>query len=587
MEKWRISAMIFMIALMSVTVMSCKKDNTVSYKAGTYQGAGQGLHGPVEVEVTLTKNAIKEIKVTGHSETPGLSDPVMNQIPGQIIENQSLSVDNISGATYAFNGLMDAVSDALTKAGADVEALKSAAVSKSEAEDVSKEADVVIIGAGGAGLSAAVAAVETGVKVIVLEATPIIGGNTLRGEATYNTADAERQGPMGIEDSAENHYEQTMKGGYSINNPDLVKTMTSKALDGLHWLESYGLEFKPEVFTPIGGMWQRGHQVVVEEGIPGGTAFIGVLKKAVEAKGAEIITNARATKLIKENGRVVAVEADYNGGTLTVKAGKAVVITTGGFAANSELASKYDTRVKPGMKTSNAPSSTGDGIVLAEGAGAALVDMDKIQIHPLGDPTAGGVADFIGQWMGAEYYVFVNKEGKRFVSETEKRDVMANAEIAQEGSTMYLLVDSSGVTPEWMNNINDLIERGQSVKADTIAELAEKIGVNPENLQATIDEYNTVVETKNDPYGKTLFKTPFATPPYYASQRVPTMHYCMGGVKINTDAQVIDVDGNVIPGLYAAGEVTGGVHGGNRLGGNSFPDITVFGRIAGANAAQE
>ncbi len=614
-------------------------------EAGTYDATAAGKNGDITIHVTIDEDGkITEI-TSDNEETMGLGDVAIEQLAEQAIAKQAVPVDTVAGATVSSDAFIAALSEALDAAGfvaAEAEEETEAA----PAEDEVIDTEIVIVGGGGAGLAAAAAAAEAGAEVVVLEKMPLLGGNTRLGEGTYNMADpdmlestgakttadleAEVEEALAIEtadpkllslleaveedftawqeagtdtlfDSTNWHALQTYTGGGSIGDLDLITTYATEAVPTYDWLvNDIGVEFKTDyIFMAIGGKWQRGHQIDMvaasgKEGDNGGSIYITRLQDKAESLGAQMITNADVQEiLVDADGRAVGAVAERtDGSTLTVNASKAVILATGGFAANSELVYEYSDGAITTKLTSCAVSSTGDGIALAENAGADLTDIDQIQVHPLGDPIndCGCVAEFVGNWLGAQYYMFVNLEGQRFVKEDGTRYEMSMAELEQTNGQMWLIVDSSQIEGDdtRTEQIESLIESGHTFKGDTVEELAQKIGVDPAVLQATIDKYNEGMVNGEDEFGKaTSEESVIGVAPFYASLRTPTVHHTMGGVTINSDAQVIDTEGNVIAGLYAAGEVTGGIHGNNRLGGNAYPDIMGFGRIAGLNAAAE
>ena len=600
LKKHKLLALLLTICMVLSIVAGCqtkgKETTNVSenslFTPGTYEGEGKGIGGTIKLEVTVTEDKITDIKVLEHNETPGVSDAAFNTIPAQIIEYQSLGVDVVAGATESSNGILEAVINALQKAGADIEALKKVPIEKAEKSDkvIERETDVVVIGAGGAGLAAAVSAHQNGAKVIVLEKMPKVGGNTIISGAAYNAVDPKRQSKQGIEDSIEKHFQQTYEGGDKLAKPELVRILVENAYPALEWLESMGMQFTDEVFTVLGGLWPRAHKPVE----PLGTGYINTYMNYINnhSSDIEVLLNTKATELIKEDGKIVGVKAESPEGQLIVKARNGVVLATGGFSANVEMREKYN-KIWPSLKnlnTTNHPGATGDGIIMAQAVGANLIDMEQIQLLPMGDPETGSLSGNIEQ--AVENRIFVNKEGKRFVDEGARRDVMTKALLEQEDQMMWVILDSKNYpTKDTKNNFNETIDElvaaGRAYKADTLEDLAKQIGVDPNNLIEAVNKFNEAVETGGpDEFGRTLFQWKIDTPPFYAGARVPTVHHTMGGVEINENAQVLDVNGNVIPGLYAAGEVTGGIHGSNRLGGNALADITVFGRIAGANAAK-
>lgn len=497
-----------------------------------------------------------------------------------------------------------------------------------------KSADVVVIGGGGAGLAAAVSAAENGASVILIEKASFLGGNTLLSGGAFNAVDPERQknvpmndallkelksylemdesefGDFGptlatlkqqirdylnsgdtsvLFDSVELHTIQTYLGGkrtdqngYTITGDfELVRTMCSRALDAIKWLESHGLKVDDKITTVLGALWPRTHST------GGGKAIIDTLSSAAKKLGVEIMLETKGTELIVENGRVVGVKAQKaDGSELILRANKGVVLATGGFGANPQMRAEYNTywpELPLDMPTTNSPHATGDGIVMAKAVGADLVGMGFIQLMPSAHPKNGSL--FSGVWGSAETQVFVNKDGKRFVNEYAERDVLAKAALEQKDALFFIICDQKIVGDR---DISNMLEKGDVVKADTLEELAQKLGINVENFVAEIAKYNSYVDKQEDPdFHKPNFGNyKIDTPPFYATPRSPAVHHTMGGVKIDTLARVINTEGKAIPGLYAAGEVTGGIHAGNRLGGNALADIIVFGRIAGESAAK-
>ncbi|GAB6087541.1 flavocytochrome c [Alkaliphilus crotonatoxidans] len=559
------------------------------FKAGTYTATAAGHNGDLKVEVTVDDTSIKEVKILEHNESPSISDPAIERIPKAIVDGQTLAVDAISGATVTSEAIIAAVTEALKEAGADIDALNIKKDNKeARGEAVEYTTDVVVIGGGGAGLAAAVSAHQNGAEVILIEKMPRLGGNTILSGGAYNAVDPDRQKAQGIEDSVDKHYTQTYEGGDKLGNPELIETFVENAYPALQWLEELGMKFKDEVFTVLGALWPRSHKPVD----PLGTGFINTYVNYIEAnEGVEILLDTEATELIIEDGRVVGVKANGLNGEVVLKANNGVVMAAGGFGANVAMRDQYNKNWPSltNIKTTNHPGATGDGLVMAEKAGASLIGLENIQLLPMGDPQTGSLSGNIEQ--GVENRIFVNKAGKRFVDEGARRDVMTSALFQQEDALMWVILDKhSYPTGDTKNNFNEtideLIEQGRAFKGDTLEELAEQIGVNPDNLVKAVEEFNQAVETGGpDAFGRTLFADKIDTAPFYAGARKPTVHHTMGGIEINTSAQVLDTNGKVIPGLYAAGEVTGGIHGSNRLGGNALADITVFGRIAGESAA--
>lgn len=563
----------------------------IAPKLGAIVGEAKALNGqPLKLGVSFDGSKISEIQILKMSETKWVGDAAVVQVIDDVVKYQSVNVDTMSGATISSKAAIEAVTNAIKLKGLDPadyqkKPVKAATLTKA----VEMKSDVVIIGAGGAGLAAAVSANQNGAKVIVFEKMARIGGNTVISGAAYNAVDPKRQKAAGVEDSLDKFYTQMYEGGDKKAKPELVKTFVENAYPALEWLEGLGMPFRDSVFTVLGALWPRSHQPAD----PVGTGYFNTYMRYInEHKDqVQIYLNTEVTDIIKENGRVVGVKAKNSDGIITAYAAKGVIDAAGGFGANIEMRNKYN-KIWPDLTnigTTNHPGATGDGMVMAEKAGANLIDMKEIQLLPMGDPVTGSLSGNIEQ--GVENRIFVNNSGNRFVDEGARRDVMTNALFKQQDSFMWVIVDKhSYPTGETRNNFNEsidqLIAEGRAYKADTIEDLAKQIGVDPKNLKDAVDTFNKAVDKSiTDEFGRKLFKDKLDTPPYYAGARKPTVHHTMGGVEINTSAQVLDKDGKVIPGFYAAGEVTGGIHGGNRLGGNAVPDTVIFGKIAGESAA--
>ncbi len=562
-----------------------------TFTPGTYEGSAKGFHGDINLKVTVDENEITEI-VAEHTETEGLGDKAVEALIESAKEKDSLALDMMSGATYSSEAFLAALEIALVKAGGDAEKLKVKEVTEETAkEDTTKDTEVAIIGAGGAGLSAAVSAHQNGAKVIVIEKMPNVGGNTIISGSAFNAVDEKRQAPQGIEDSVEKFYTQTYEGGDKKGDPELIRVLVENAYPTIEWLESLGMEFKDTVFTVLGALWPRSHKPVE----PLGTGYINTYMNYInEHKDEiEILTETEAKELIvSEDGSVTGFVAEGKNGTVTINASKGVIIATGGFGSNIEMRDQYNTiwPTLTNIKTTNHKGATGDGIVMAEKINASIVQMENIQLLPMGDPETGSLSGNIEQ--GVENRIFVNSAGTRFVDEGARRDVMTNALMEQEDSMMWVIVDQhSYPTGDTVNNFNEsidsLVEQKRAFKADTLEDLAAQIGVSPENLVKSVDAFNASVDGATDEFGRTLFMHKIDTAPFYAGKRVPTVHHTMGGIKITPETRVVDVNGVVIKGLFAAGEVTGGIHGANRLGGNALTDVNTFGRIAGEQAAKE
>jgi fumarate reductase flavoprotein subunit len=560
------------------------------FTPGTYEGTAKGYHGDITLTVTVDENNILEIK-SEHTETEGLGDKAVNTLTEAALEKASLSMDLVSGATYSSQGFLAALEAALVKAGADVEKLKVKESVEVEKKDQKFDTEVAIIGGGGAGLSAAVSAHQNGAKVLRVEKMPNVGGNTIISGSAFNAVDPKRQPAQGIEDSVEKHFQQTYEGGDKKGDPELVRVLVENAYPTIEWLESLGMKFTDKVFTVLGALWPRSHKPVE----PLGTGYINTFMNYINEHKDDItvLTEVEAKELlVNAEGAVTGFLAEGKNGKITVNAKNGVIIATGGFGSNVEMRDQYNT-IWPkltNIKTTNHRGATGDGIIMAEKVNASIVQMEYIQLLPMGDPVTGSLSGNIEQ--GVENRIFVNAEGNRFVDEGARRDVMTKALMEQTDSMMWVIVDQhSYPTGDTVNNFNEtidsLVKEGRAYKADTLEDLAKQIGVEPANLVKAVEAFNASVDGAKDEFGRTLFMDKLDTAPFYAGKRVPTVHHTMGGIKITPETRVVDQNGEIIKGLFAAGEVTGGIHGANRLGGNALADVHTFGRIAGATAAKE
>lgn len=557
---------------------------------GVYEGVGSGKGGEIKVNVTIENDAIVSIEVVEHNETPGY-EAAMETLTENIMASNSLQVDLVSGCTYTSNGFIEAVNAALASAGATADMLKAVEgeALTEEKSNIEETHDVVIIGAGGAGLSAAIEAKAAGADVIVLEKMPLAGGNTLISGAEYAAPANWIQEKEGIEDNVELFAADILKGGDYKNNEELVQVLAENALAGAEWLrDEVGVIWEDDL------MFFGGHSVkrsLIPLGASGREIISKQLAKADEM-GIPILLNTKATSLITdESGKVIGVNAEGEDANYVFYTNKAVVIASGGFGSNIEMRVKYNPDIDENILSTNTPGSTGDGITMAEEIGADLVGMEYIQTYPICDPLTGTLLYFDDARLYG-HTVIVNLEGKRFVEELGRRDVMSMAIKAQTGHVCYEVVDHNGfVNSKLAENhgpeIEYLYENDLLVKADTLKEAADFFEIDAVEMQATLDRYNSYVADGKDPeFNKRSLPSTIEQGPFYILKAAPAVHHTMGGIRINSQAQVLYTEGSVIEGLFAAGEVTGGVQGANRLGSNALADITVFGRIAGQNAAK-
>lgn len=608
-----------------------KKAAPLALKNGTFEGKAYGNNGWLTVEVTIKDNKITDIKTPGQRETKYLGDTAIREIGKDVLQYQTLNVDNIAGATVTSTALKTAIAQAIEKAGGDIAAFQKPVPEKiKKVAGITKgSADLIIVGAGGAGLSAAVTAKDLGVKnVLVLEKMPVIGGNTLRCASAFNAADPDRQkalpmtetlkeavvkaisekpvseehaklmadvkakyeaylksGSKTLFDCPEWHALQTYNGGDKVGHIPLIRQYSNNVLDTLHWMQSKGSPVMDRVSQGAGALWQRTHQLDA----PAGLGLIDPLYQSAVKQGVNFKLGMRVQDLIlNDKGRVIGVTAtDKVGNKYEFTSKDGVILATGGYSQNKEMRQKSAPHLTPEMVSTNQPGATGDGIVIATRHGADTTGMNYVQVYPLATPGTGALQGRARKMSGLDDVIDVNKNGERFVKEDARRDEFVAAIKKQPGGVVYDINDSSIVKP--LNSFNEdvetLVSIGRIYKADSLADLAKQLGMPADKLEATVAEFNKMVEAKNDPkFGRKLFDRPIVKPPFYATPRAPSIHHTMGGLQISTNAQVLDKKGKPIPGLYAAGEVTGGIHGSNRLGGNATADVLTFGRIAAKSA---
>ena len=621
-------AAVVAVSLLGYGCGSKPASTTGAGATGDFTGTAKGFGGDVTVTLTLTDGKITGCTAEGADETKGVGSKAIEQLPAAIAESGSIAVDGVSTATITSNAIKEAAAAAITAAGLKPEDFQTAVENNAEpAEDSTVDTDIVIVGAGGAGMTAALTATSEGKSVVIVESQPVVGGNSVRAtggmnagktvyqdenefgesagvEKTLKTAAekyadnetitalaktvseqwaAYQADPKGYFDSVELMELDTMIGGKGLNNPELVETLCSNSADAIDWLDEHGITLH-SVSSFGGASVKRIHRPVDGDGktVSVGSYMIPLLQENCDKAGVQTLLNTTATEILTDaNGAAVGVKATgASGETVTVNA-KAVVLATGGFGANLDMVVEYKPELK-GFMTTNAAGAQGQGIEMATAIGADTVDMDQIQIHPT---VEANTAALITEGLRGDGAVLINAEGKRFIDEVGTRDVVSAAEIAQTGSYSWLVVDQAMVDASSV--IQGYIKKGYTVTGETYEELGKAMGVDETAFAETMNTWNGYVEAKNDPdFGRTSFANPLNTAPYYAIKVTAGVHHTMGGLKINTNTEVLKADGSVIPGLFAAGEVTGGVHGANRLGGNAVADFTVFGRIAGAAASK-
>ena len=610
-------------ATMALSLVGCSTGKTY-----TGEAFGHDKENPVKVTLTIKDKTITKVEVDASHETNGIGSKAAETMPGAIVAANSLEVDGVSGATQTSKAIIEAATAALKQAGLEPSDLVSKNTSTTKAKDIEETVDVVVVGAGGAGMTAAITATDAGKKVIVVESQPIAGGNSVRSTGGMNAAktpyqdknefkeaagvektlataaekfadnetitalaatvksqwDAYQANPQGYFDSVELMELDTLIGGKGKNNPELVKTLAENSAAAIEWLASIGAEVK-NVGAFGGASVKRIHRPVNADGkvTAVGAYIVPILEKNLQDRNVQFLFDTTANEIIMKDGKAVGIKATGKDGHKVTINAKSVVIATGGFGANAEMVEKYKPELK-GFATTNAEGAQGQGIEMATAVGAATVDMDQIQIHPTVHIEEDGNAHLITEGLRGDGAILVNAEGKRFYDEVSTRDKVSAAIIAQPDKSAWLVVDQSMVDKSAV--IAGYIKSGYTVTGATYEELAKAMGVDEATFVSTMNTWNQAVEAKSDAeFNRTSFANPLTAAPYYAIKITPAVHHTMGGIVINPKAEVLNEKGEAISGLYAAGEVTGGVHGANRLGGNAVADFVVFGRISGQSAA--
>ena len=649
--------------------------------SAVYTGSARGMQGEVVVNVTIEDGKITDIQYEKYPETENITYVARDRIPAQIIEHQTLAVDTVTGATFASYAIISAVKNAVKESGLDVPALTAEAWTEPAGEDEVWDTDVLVMGGGGAGLAAAITAAQNGAKVILIEKSSVMGGNTMVAGAAYNAVDPGAQSTAILTPAQKNAMDgylaltpddpslkfdlfpewkevleqlqkdinefyaanegktpgvdmpgfdsialhmwhcytggmrELLDGSYIAPKIELARTLAENALGSFEWMGSIGLNAGygegARLSTVLGAMWPRTHSFM------SGAERIPQLIKVAEENGVQIYTETRGTELIvNDAGKVVGAKAQkVNGTNITINTAKGVVLATGGYCANPAMVKEYDNYWGDDLTattlSTNLGTNEGDGIKMATAIGADTFGLGVAQMMPSSSPVKGTMTD--GIWGDAAEQIWIDGNGDRFVNEYAERDVLAKASLALDGGIFYIIYAGRGdiTKPEEKLTGAPLDERtaamvdgGHIWYGSTLAELAEATktaaaGCTPafteEKLRETIEKYNEYVKNQKDPdFGKDVIAGAIDIDAIEAdptmgiciSPRKASLHHTMGGICIDTQAQVLREDGTVIEGLWAAGEVTGGIHAGNRLGGNAIADIFTFGRIAGEQAAK-
>lgn len=560
---WRFSLVEAMIRDMSM--------GEAKFKPGVFVENVQDDTNELVINVSLETDRIADIElVSGPSQVEFVTS--FEEIKSRILDANTPHVDAISGATSQSEAVKKAVSKAMVKS------TKARVAEEGGDELAPKNYDVVVVGSGGAGLAAAIQAHDEGASVLIVEKMPTIGGNTIKASAGMNAAETRFQRVKGIQDSKELFYAETLKGGGNKNNPELLHRFVENAPEAIEWLARRGIMLND--ITTTGGMSiDRTHRP--RDGSAVGGYLISGLVRNVTKRGIDVMLDTSVDDILFTDGEVSGVRLLTEEKETVLVQAKSVVVATGGFSANSAMVVKYRPDLE-GFVTTNHKGATGGGIALLERIGAGTVDMGEIQIHPTVEQKTSYLISESIRGGGA---ILVSQQGQRFYNEMSTRDKVSAAIIALPEHFAYIVFDEHVRAKN--KAADEYIAKGLVVSASSPRELAAKLGMDEHAFLATLERYNGFVEKQHDDdFGRTTaLRAPINEGPFHAIQIAPGVHHTMGGVTINTSTEVLNAEHQVIPGAYAAGEVVGGIHGGNRIGGNAVADIIIFGTLAGHQAA--
>lgn len=562
------------------------------YTPGTYTGTAAGKNGDVKVEVTFSANAIDSVKVVEHSETAGISDGAIENIPTAIVENQSLAVDTVSGATVTSDAILKAVADAVAQAGGDVEALKNAAAPAGEKEAKELSADVIVVGGGGAGMAAATRLAQLGKSVILVEKSGFLGGAISVSGGNQVVMGSQLQIDNGVaDDSVESMVADFEANGANKNNKEILTLFAENVGATTDWLvANCGITFEEGLHQL--GEYSHNRELAYTGG---GAGFAEAMRKAVEEAGVQVLLNTKAESLIADNGTVTGVKAASSDADYTLTAGD-VVLATGGYGANKDMLTD---EMKSALYYGPA-SSTGEGIQMAQAVGAQTANMEYGKRYPNGIEVSEGMAkstiagNIVGWTMSA---ILVNKDGNRVVNEKASNRTILEEELKQEGGELYLLLDAetfeawkAKLAPAGISDadIEKYLEANGTTTpvfahGETLEEAAAAAGINADNLKATVEKYNGfVAKGSDDDFGRaaTYLTKAIGEGPYYIVEQKPRFATTMGGLVINTSMQVLNEAGEPISGLYAAGENCGQVMGDDSPSGANNAWALTSGKLA-------
>ncbi len=579
----RILAIILVLTMLMAVLTGCStapasSDAQSALKNGTYQATANGNNGPLTVEMTVADGKIAAVQVVSHSESKGITDGAIKNIPENIVSGQTLAVDTVSGATNCSRAILDAAKDCLIQAGGNPDnyATPFSAAQSTEVKKLSS--DVLVIGAGLSGITSSLAAAENGAKVILIEKQSFAGGNAIMSTGILQAGGSSLQKAAGIKDSPEQYYKEMMELSEGKRLPQLVEMVTSRSGETIDWLIENGAKFNDQVAQTVGSTAYRGHTSA-----PDASGLVTALMKTVEQK-VEVYYNTPATEfIIDKDGKVVGAKAKQKDGTTLEISANNVIMATGGFAASEERIKKFAGDAAKGMTFAGSPGTTGEMTEQAIALGADTIDMDQLFTTPTAAIDNGMLITALVLSKGA---IITNSKGERFLDETASPNDTFNNLIEANEDYVFEVFDAS-VRDAVYKIPAVYMKQGIVQEAATLDELATKMGVPVDALKKTIETYNASVDGAKDPLGRQIFNKCFETAPYYFMKVSPGYLSTNGGVRIDEFARVVKKDGAIIPGLYATGDATGGYRPYGYVCGDANMLAAVTGRVAGEHASQK
>ena len=569
---------------------------------GTYTGEGKGRNGTITVEVTVKAGKLDAVKVVKHTETVGISDAAVADFPKAIVAAQSTAVDAVAGATMTSEGIRAAVAQAIQKAGGDPAQFATAVVKKKAAKKLVKEnADIVVVGAGGSGISAAVKAETLGANVILIEKMPVIGGATALNAGTLIATGSKYQREVMKEtkDSPELAYKDIFTVGKNRNDPTLVKMVTERVGGVVDWL-IYDMKIP---YGPAATQYPD-HSANRQFGVTGRSVnYLNLMREKFLGMGGKLMLQTRAQELIRDDaGKVVGVRATDKDGNTVELTSKAVILASGGYGAvKSMLPKEMSNYVFYGLD-----SETGDGYKMATAIGAGTINLDLVKMYPQGVETVPGhglaATASSTDTMKKSGAIYVNKLGQRYVDENAALGVLTDKTVEQPDHIAYIVMDAKAWKEYVRKSLEDklvpneetlmtwtkIVNNGRPVMAvsDNLADAAKTMGVDPEGLAKTVAHWNDMVKAGKDTDFNRKITGGLGEGPYYIVEQKVRYQTTLGGLKADADLRILDKAGKPIPGLYGAGCVVGGANGADSLTAMMNSWAIVSGVVSAESAVQ-